>query len=82
MPSRHLNGLDSLTSIVNALAWRQLNVDSTARFTPQAVVARQVIGVRRCDELARPQAAFTTGKRLQKRHRAPRSRLPRFQIHR
>jgi hypothetical protein len=30
---------DTLPAVVNALAWRQLNVDSTARFTPQAVVA-------------------------------------------
>ena len=33
----------SLTSVINALAWRQLNVDSTARFTPQAVVANVLL---------------------------------------
>lgn len=34
---------NSLASIVNALAWRQLNIDSTARFTPQAVVAKVLL---------------------------------------
>lgn len=34
---------NTLASVVNALAWRQLNVDSTARFTPQAVIARLLL---------------------------------------
>ena len=34
---------DSPAAIVNALAWRQLNIEATARFTPQAVVAKTLL---------------------------------------
>ena len=34
---------ETLPAVVNALAWRQLNIDSTARFTPQAVVAKVLL---------------------------------------
>ena len=55
---------DTLPAIVNALAWRQLSIDSTARFTPQAVVAKLLLKSSRkpqADQVARSLARLAIG---------------------